>query len=145
VDAASTVEVLERAAPLAEDEVVSMPIGADGGLIRLPAAGLWVVFPPGAVQSPTTITVVAPAGSLLGYRFFPEGLTFQQPVAVIQDLLGTDVLSLGGALSGDLVAAYFHGELTPTVEALELLPLSLFGRLGVFAIEHFSGYVIGTS
>src|SRR5687768_12792454 len=57
----STVDVVKRTTPLASDEVVSRTIGIQGGTIYLPQAGLVLLVPPGALASPTTITVTAPA------------------------------------------------------------------------------------
>lgn len=144
-DAIESVQVLERTAPLAIDETVTRTIGPLGGMITLPAAGLVMVVPPGALSRPTAITATAPAGGLVGYHFSPAGLTFEAPVRLVQDLLATTASPAEGPLGFQLVTAYFHGPLAPTVEALELLPLDLLGRLGVFTIAHFSGYVIGTS
>lgn len=140
------VEVLERNRPLAEDEVVSRVIGYYGGTIHLPEAGLTVTFPWGAVRSRTRITVTAPAGNLVGYHFEPHGLRFRRDVTVVQDLRGTeaDLLGLGLGVSLDLQAAYFQGELQPEVTALEKITLWLLSILGIFRIDHFSGYVIAT-
>lgn len=140
------VEVLERNRPLDQDEVVSKVIGYYGGTIRLPEAGLTVTFPWGAVRSPTRITITAPAGNLVGYHFAPHGLRFSRDVTVVQDLRGTeaDLLGLGLGVSLNLQAAYFEGELRPTVTPLESITLWLLRILGIFKIEHFSGYVIAT-
>jgi len=136
----SEVSVLRRTVPLAEDEVVSQVIGPWGGVIRLPNAGLTVSVPFGALSTATRITVTAPAGDLVGYHFEPHGLQFQLPVTVSQDLLSTQGLELTG-----LKAVYFDGDLQPTVKPLETLPLWLLRALGIFRIEHFSGYVIATN
>ena len=142
-DSGSHVRSLERGVPLAEPVRASGTIGPLGGTLALPEAGLTVVVPPGALEAPTTLTVIAPAGSSIGYHFFPEGQTFRAPLVVHQDLSGTDWAAR--LLAGGLVAAYFEGELRSTVSALELLPIDLFGSVGTFRIQHFSGYVIGTS
>lgn len=134
------VTVLERSVTLAEDEVVTKTIGPPGGLIHLPEAGLTVWFPTDALSEPTEITVTAPAGDLVGYHFEPHGLEFVHDVTVAQDMTVTDLTN-----AGDLSAVYFEGELEPTVTALETLPLWLLRSLGVFNIEHFSGYVIATN
>jgi hypothetical protein len=140
-----TVVVVQRFVSLAEDEVVTTTVGPLGGRISLPNAGLTLVVPPGAVTAPTSITVSAPAGNLLGYSFHPHGLTFNVPLLASQDLSGTNAFAGLGAMSPNLVAAYFEGSLTPSVEALEILPLGLSGRLGLFNIQHFSGYIVGTN
>ena len=135
------VTVLRRTVPLAEDEVVSQWVGRWGGVIYLPRAGLTVAIPMGALDRYTRITVTAPAGDLVGYHFAPHGLEFDRKVTVTQNLLKTEGL---GLLSG-LSVAYFEGELEPTVTALEALPIWLLRLLGIFQIEHFSGYVIATN
>lgn len=130
--------VLRRRVPLGRDEVASQVIGPWGGTIRLEEAGLTVRVPMGALRSYTRITVTAPAGDLVGYYFEPHGLQFDRPLTVSQDLFSTEALGLLDGLS----AAYFEGDLQPRVTALESLPLWLLRLLGVFRIEHFSGYVI---
>jgi hypothetical protein len=134
------VTVLERRVPLATDEVVTRTIGPAGGIIRLPEAGLTVVIPSWALSSSTEITVTAPAGNLVGYHFAPHGLQFRRPVTVMQDLDLRQLLSLN-----TLSAHYFQGELQPKVTSLERLTLWLLRALGIFRIEHFSGYVIATT
>lgn len=134
------VSVLRRTVPLSEDEVASQVIGPSGGVISLPLAGLTVSVPSRALRSDTRITVTAPAGDLVGYHFEPHGLQFEREVTVSQDLVRTERLGLSG-----LIAAYFEGELEPTVTALETLPLRLLRTLGIFQVEHFSGYVIATN
>lgn len=134
------VSVLERSSPLESDEVVAKTIGYFGGIIELPEAGLTVDIPLGALRGRTEITVTAPAGDLVGYHFEPHGLEFRLPVTVAQDMTLTDLLDLE-----ELTAAYFQGELEPTVTALEVLPLWLVRSLGIFEIDHFSGYVIATN
>lgn len=135
------VNVLRRTVPLAEDEVVSQWIGPWGGLIYLPKAGLTVAVPRGALDRYTRITVTAPSGDLVGYHFAPHGLDFDRKVTLTQNLLQTEGL---GLLSG-LSVAYFEGDLEPTVTALETLPIWLLRLLGIFQIDHFSGYVIATN
>jgi hypothetical protein len=138
------VDVLHRLTPLAEDVVVTRTIGLFGGLIHLPGTGFVVFVPPFAVSTATTITVVAPAGDLVGYHFLPEGLVFRAPLFAAQNLLLTDAPA--ALLQGShLVAAYVQGdEFTPVMDALELLPLDVSGALGTFSIHHFSGYVVAT-
>jgi hypothetical protein len=139
-DSDNEVTVLQRRVPLEQDEVVSQVVGRWGGVIRLPEAGLTVLVPWGALDEPTEITVTAPSGNLVGYHFAPHGLDFDRPVTVTQDLLSTESL-----LNLDLSVAYFEGDLEPTVNALESLPLWLLRVLGIFRIEHFSGYVIAVN
>jgi hypothetical protein len=141
------VHVLHRTTTLAQDEVVTKVISPWGGVIRLPEAGLTVYFPRGAVDHPTSITVDAPAGDLVGYYFGPEGLHFRRALTAVQDLSNTDAGLLQRILGTSLEAAYFKGTLKPTVDALEILNLNLLGLLhrADFHIQHFSGYVIATN
>lgn len=142
--AGSPVRVLERSAPRHLREQASRVIGPEGGTIRLKGAGLSVFFPRGAVTQPTDITITAASGKLLGYEFQPHGLQFNVPVTVSQDLdviLRAPVDGQGGPL---LIAAYFEGPLMSSVEAKEIRPFRLLGAVGLFEIEHFSGYVIAT-
>ncbi len=122
--------VLTRETPLSQDEVVTEWIGRNGGVIRLPRAGLTVSVPAGALSRPTRITVRAPAGDLLGYEFAPHGLQFNRPVTLTQDVSGR----------ADVEVVYFDGPLQPTVEVLEVLPVWATRNVAVFRIEHFSGY-----
>jgi hypothetical protein len=131
------VAVLRRNVPLAEDEVVTQWVGRLGGIIRLPRAGLTVVVPFGAVSRSTRITVTAPAGDLVGYDFQPHGLQFDRPLLVTQDLLSTEGLGLL-----NLQAVYFEGGLEASVTPLESLPVWLLNTLGIYRIEHFSGYAL---
>ena len=136
------VELVHRSVPLAEDETVTRTIGPLGGAIHLPNSRFHLLVPPGAVLFPTTITVVAPAGDLVGYLFFPAGRRFLVPLFAVQNLNATTAELPEDA--GGLVAAYVEKELEPTMKALEVLPVDVDGALGTFFIEHFSGYVIAT-
>ena len=139
--------VLKRTTPLDQDESVTRTIGPLGGTIGLPGAGLTLAFPPLALSEPTAITLLAPAGDLVGYHFEPHGLEFQVPVMAVQQLGGTEVPLLGVVLGLGLQAVYFEGDLTPAVQVLETLPLHPVGTggAGVFHVTHFSGYVIATN
>jgi hypothetical protein len=124
--------VLKRERPLQRDEIVSETIGQDGGVIHLPRAGLTVTVPRGALHAPTTITVTARAGALLGYEFAPHGLRFKKPVTLTQNVTIPE---------GGLQVVYFHGDLKDVVDVLEVLPvLSSSTGQAVTRIGHFSGY-----
>jgi hypothetical protein len=138
-------DVVRRSTPLAQDEVVSKVIGTSGGVIVLPRAGLTITVPAGAVSSAVSITVTAPAGSLVGYHFAPHGLVFKKKLIATQRIAGTDIGLLNAVLNPPF-AAYFEGQLLPTIKVLEILKLNLIGILGIvqWEIPHFSGYVIAT-
>lgn len=142
-DQGGEMTVLKRTTPLGEDESVTRTIGPAGGVIVLPRAGLTVTFPPLAVRQSTAITLVAPAGDLVGYHFSPHGMVFGLPVLAVQDLSDTNAPPLGLGLR----AAYFEGALAPVLDVLEVLPLlpTSGGAAGLFRIGHFSGYVVATN
>jgi len=147
VKGARQATVLKRTIPLDADESVTRTIGPLGGTIALPGAGLTLTFPPLALRQPTAITLLAPAGDLVGYHFEPHGLEFRVPVLAVQHLDGTEVPLLEGLLGIGLYAGYFEDELAPVVHVLETLPLHPVGTggAGVFHLTHFSGYVIATN
>ncbi|HKW10915.1 MAG TPA: hypothetical protein VJO33_11100, partial [Gemmatimonadaceae bacterium] len=66
-----TVVALKRSVHLAEDISQTTVIGPAGGTISIAAAGVTVVFPPGALRSRTSITMTAKAGSDVAYEFAP--------------------------------------------------------------------------
>jgi hypothetical protein len=140
----TSVAIAHRTTPLASDEVVTKTIGSGGGTLSLPKSGLTVSIPAGALSTPTTITVTAPAGDLVGYYFAPHGLQFAKSVRLTQQLSGTDI-GLISRLLNPPVAVYFDGPVQPTVSALELLNLNISALLGVstWDIRHFSAYAAG--
>jgi hypothetical protein len=120
-------------------------IGLAGGVITLPGAGLTVVVPPGAVSTPTAITVSAPAGRGVWYEFAPHGIQFPVPLQITQDLRGTNYSSL---LSPPLKGAYMvdgsQDASTNTALVSELISttLDLFRTKATFPVRHFSGYMV---
>ena len=81
---------LQRTTPLAAPITVSKVIGADGGTLSIPEAGVTVTVPRGALAQTTTITMTARAGSLVAYDFAPHGITFAKPLVFSQQLRGTN-------------------------------------------------------
>lgn len=135
-------KVVERTTPLPDTLTATARIGRAGGVIEIPAAGLRFEVPRGALRRPTTITVTAPAGDLVGYHFEPHGLRFRRPARVTQAVRGTE-LSRGFRLLRRANGAYFTGDLLPFINPLEILDLDLIpGGDVTFDIDHFSGYVI---
>lgn len=140
------VQVLHRTRPLAYDETASLVVGPEGGTISLPKAGLTVRIPEQALQTPTRITVVAPAGNLVGYRFASRGLRFEKPVTVSQDLRGTDASLLKLIFGTHLTAAHLDDGLRKIADDVQTSPLHALGNLGVgyFHLQYFPGYVVAT-
>src|SRR3954462_2520002 len=58
---------------------VSKRIDVSGGVIAIPATGLTMVFPAGAVSNPTTITVTSDDKDV-AYRMEPSGIHFNKDV-----------------------------------------------------------------
>ena len=142
-----TVVVLQRAQALSYDITQSKLIGSGGGQISIPAAGVTVVVPAGAVDYYTPITVTALAGRGVAYEFGPKGTTFKKPLTITQDLSVTTVdprllsrLKFSGGyfksrndLLGGLLGIIY-----------ELLPATTSANGGSvqFNVNHFSGYLI---
>jgi hypothetical protein len=146
----TVVGVVTRDVPLVTSQSASAVIGAFGGQLRLPGAGLLVIVPPFAVSSPTRMTVTAVAGSQVAYEFEPHGTHFLVPLLVTQNLNGTSALS-GGLLPKPVYGAYFANlsDLDPlgaTALVSELLntSVSLLTRTATFPVFHFSGYLVAT-
>ena len=133
-----------RSKPLAYPITVSKTIGRAGGLLSIPAAGVTVVVPPGALNGDTKITMTARAGYLLAYDFEPHGVTFNLPLTFNQSLNGTNA----GLLSPlGLKLAYYSdpsllGKTTALVSELIQGVTSLLTRTFTAPIKHFSGYVV---
>jgi hypothetical protein len=147
-------EVIRRTFSFAEDVAMSATISPDGGVLAFPEAGLFLLFPPGAVSQTTVVTATAFKGSRVAYDFQPHGLTFATPIYIAQVLMDTelntpramkkqqsvwagylsngaeDLLPDGSANFAEVFDAFFHG--------------SGSERLVVFSTTHFSGYCIAT-
>jgi hypothetical protein len=140
------VKALIRTSALASPVSASVTVGYWGGMLSLPAAGLRVVIPPGAVSSTTTISVTARAGKIVAYQFEPHGIRFNVPLVFDQDLSGTAGRSL---LSGQIQGAYFANDTDvndaqSTALAQELLNANVGLGHVTFLIQHFSGYMLAT-
>ena len=136
-----------RLVPLQQNISVSAVIGQDGGTISIPAAGLTLVVPPGAVTSSTKFTATALAGRLAAYEFEPRGTKFPVPLQFSQDL--TKLSLLGIVTAPVLDGAYFTdtsklNQVLGRAAVSEILPATVdLLRLQVgFPINHFSGYLV---
>lgn len=136
---------LQRNTPLAANITVTQTIGSAGGTLSIPAAGVTVVVPAGALNSNTLITMTARQGSLVAYDFAPHGIVFAKPLVFTQKLVGTNAsllsvpfIQLGyysdpGLLTavGGIVSELLGG-------TVNLLSWTYTGN-----IKHFSGYMVG--
>jgi len=141
--------VLPRSTNVATGLAATGRVTIDGGVISLPAAGLRVTFPPGAVAEPVDVTVSTASAKRVAYEFEPHGLIFARPVLVEQVLTGTSAAN-DAALRRALVATYlatgFVDQTDGAIVADEVLPLRFDtkGRVASFEVTHFSGYQLAS-
>lgn len=135
---------VQRTSPLTAPISVQQMVGAAGGTLRIPQAGVTVEVPAGALSSPTLITMTARAGSAIAYDFAPHGITFAKPLVFTQSLSGTNASLLSVPLLN--LGYYPDPSLLGTTTSLvsELLSGSTNLLTWTFQshIEHFSGYVL---
>jgi hypothetical protein len=131
---------------------VSKTIDQAGGTISIPATGLTVLFPAGAVSAPITITITSD-DKYVAYKMEPSGTRFLKDVTVTQ-LLNTTAI-FGEPLRSQLYAAYIADDnikLSGKVPALEIEPsTTIFSTLNpllpqaqVWIIRHFSRYMLAS-
>jgi hypothetical protein len=132
---------------------VSQPIGPAGGTIRMPAMGLTIVFPAGALKETKTITVT-PDDKYVAYKMEPSGTTFDKDVTVTQLLSLTEIV--GAPLRGQLFAAYVRDDNAKlsgklTIPQTDIQPShTVLSRITglpeaqVWVIRHFSRYMLSS-
>ena len=160
--AVASAPIVRRTRLLASDETAcelvppTSPSGSRS--ISLKNAGLKVTFPNGAVSAPTNVCLVAHAGSLLTYSFYPHGLQFAANLTVQQDLRGTTayhnslIMStlMGGYLANDVkVDVDLNGvgsfaQVFSVYADDEAAPLIEKGTFVKFFTNHFSGYALAS-
>jgi hypothetical protein len=141
----TTVTPLLRTTPLAADVSASTVVGALGGNISIPSAGLNLVIPPLAIAPGTRITVTAKAGSNVAYEFQPHGVRFGVPLIATQSLRGTQAQSGGLINPLSLFAGYFPDASNQTsISEILNLNVNVLNQTSIFTIWHFSGYIIAT-
>jgi hypothetical protein len=136
-----------------ENVQVSQVIGPGGGTISIPATGLTIRFPAGAVVQPLTITVTADE-KYVAYKMEPSGTVFLKDVQVTQSLAATSLY--GEPLKSPLYAAYIADDnikLSGNVPVIEIEPsTTIFSALNpalpqaqVWVIRHFSRYMLASN
>jgi hypothetical protein len=130
---------------------VTKTIGPLGGEISIPATGLTMSFPAGAVAAPLTITVTADEKYVV-YKMEPAGTQFLKNVTVTQSLAFTEFGD--EPLRDPLFAAYIDDnvQLSGWVPVLELEPSKtifsptnpLIPVAHVWIIRHFSRYMLAS-
>jgi hypothetical protein len=133
---------------LTSDLHATASIGPLGGTLKLPATGLTVVVPPGAVLKQTTFGVTALKGRMVAYDFQPAGTRFIVPLIVTQSAapvnMNAPVVGLGLMRPGYFQAATDLDQTSGQATVTELLPqitLDLLGNI-TFTVPHFSGYIV---
>jgi hypothetical protein len=139
------VTLLQRTTALPADIAVTQTIGAGGGTLSIPGAGVTVTVPMGALAAPTIITMTARAGTNVAYDFQPHGIVFAKPLTFTQKLGGTNT-SLLSPLTGMQLGYYADdsqlGQTTALVGELIGGTLNLLSQTFTSRIGHFSGYVV---
>lgn len=146
---------VQRSNALPTDVAVTQTIGVTGGTISIPQAGMKIVFSPGALTQPTSITATANAGGYVAYSFEPHGIQFSAPVVVMQDASYVQTSGLLGGLSSVQGGYMSDGisdldQSTGTVTVSEQLPTSTsfmyfnghWTNVTSYTIKHFSGYIL---
>jgi hypothetical protein len=141
----TTVTPLQRTKPLAKDLSASANIGALGGKLAIPGAGITVVVPPLALTSTKLVTVTALAGSNVAYTFEPHGTKFLVPLVVTQDLSNTQAKTGGLIDPLSLFVGYFpdSNNILSVTELLNI-NLNLLNQTAVFTVTHFSCYIVAS-
>ena len=83
--------LVKRTVTLGDDVSATTTITREGGYLTLPAAGLVLYFPKGAVSEAIEVTATALKGNRVVYDFQPHGITFATPIYVAQALLETEL------------------------------------------------------
>jgi hypothetical protein len=142
-----TVVVVQRLQALPYDITQTKLIGSGGGQISIPAAGVTLIVPYGAVDYATPITMTALAGRGVAYEFGPSGMTFKKPLTIKQDLSVTSIdprLLSKLKFSGGYFKSrkYLLGGLLGIIYELLSATTSASGTSVQFNVKHFSGYLI---
>ena len=140
----TSVNGLQRTTPLSAPITVSKTIGYFGGTLSIPAAGVTVIVPVGALDQPTEITMTARAGSLVAYDFAPHGVVFKRPLVFSQSLRGTNATLLSAPFLklGYYEDASLLGKTTAVVSELVGGVFTALNWTFTAPIKHFSGYVV---
>ena len=134
--------IVGRLLPLNTNASFTQTIGPAGGTIDFRQGGIQVLFPAGAVSSPTTFTVTALAGNAFAYDFQPHRV-FPTGVELRIQIAGASLPSSG--LFGGYMPDESTGLNQPGFAAVsELYPASVDAatQTARVTVPHFTGYVL---
>jgi hypothetical protein len=137
-----SVGTVQRRTPLDTAITVTQVIGITGGTLSIPAAGVTVVVPYGAIPVNTQISMTARAGSAVAYDFAPHGLVFLRPLSFSQKLAGTNAGLLSKLSLGYYTDPSLIGATTALVGQLLGGVVNLLTGTFTSTIPHFSGYLL---
>jgi hypothetical protein len=142
-------DVLGRTVPLAYDMGVKAEVDDDESTwLRLPAAGIEVYVPAGAVDDTEWIGLLAHAGDRVAFEFYPHGITFNTPITIKIEVEGTEAEYLlkqdtPNGILNDFLGVYYEGDGSQgNVDAVETFPVYYGNGKLVFQTTHFSGYAL---
>ena len=130
---------------------VSGTIGYNGGTLSIPGSDFLIVFPKGALSSPTAISITSDASGYVSYDMKPHGLRFARPVIVTQRMRNTEVYGTDRALNS--FCAYFPNDLLNLdgiLKALEIETTTIFSgsdgqaEVQTWMLNHFSRYMLAS-
>jgi len=148
-----TLGVLRWNETLPTDLTASRWIGRRGGMVRLKDPGVSLFVPRGAIRDlegiestrrgKVKITMRLHEGGGVSVGFGPDGLRFSRSAYLVIDLKATQAADDPSLLDG-LVAVYFEGEPSRSVEGREVLPVRVVHGKLIVMIPHFSGYLLAS-
>lgn len=118
IDNASELVIVSRIAPLGRHLTASKVVGAAGGTIAIPDAGVTLSIPAGALQMPTQVSITARPGHAVAYDIKPYGLVFAKPVTFAQTLRNTDARPAGISLSALSRSGSLSAGISGTIDGL---------------------------
>jgi hypothetical protein len=141
----SKVKGVRWLAPLKHDVTATALIGSEGGVLTLPASGLRLVVPAGAVSEPTEFRATAIAGKVVAYDFEPAGSTFSVPLRLEQDpaLVNLKHVDRAKVKVGYIPSRGDVDQANAVADVAELIPVTWSSASITGLVWHFSGYIIG--
>ena len=134
-------------------DLVTKTIGKEGGSISSADGNAELIFPAGALDDATTISVqpisnTAPNGIGNSYSFLPEGIRFLQPVTLkfhyTADDLASTLAGLMGIAFQDSIGAWYRVTkfTNDTVNKVITAPIRHFSRWAHFDLLHINPSVL---